>query len=149
MSTSDDHSQGQSASSGERAGFSTLDLMNSSPAVNRVVRFMLKRPRMTYQELLDTVAQMPEEKRLTTTQLDEALDTLIQMDWLSRSEEGSQAVYQVVLRPKASSAEQLHSDALPKIEVAVGKVDPGLKPAVKEKKSGLSGLLRALFGGKK
>jgi hypothetical protein len=144
-------------------GLSTLDLMGSSPSVNRVVRIMLKKNQMSYAELLAAVTDLPPEKRLTAEVLQEALNTLIQMEWLEKNGEGSDAVYNVILKPKASSAEQLHStdSDLPPIDVATDhKVDPGLtapevtnqaasQPAAPQKKPGLTGKLKDLFGIKK
>ena len=132
-------------------GLSTLDLMGSSPSVNRVVRIMLKKNKMSYQELLTAVTDLPEEKRMTADVLQEALKTLIEMDWLEKTGDGNDAVYSVILKPKASSAEQLHSSDLPPIDVASDrKIDPGLTapevmnqpPAQKPKKQG--GFLAAL-----
>jgi len=141
----------------DKAGLSTLDLMGSSPSVNRVVRMMLKKPQMTYRELLEIATQLPEEKRLSAQTLQEALDTLIGMGWLGKTGEGDDAVYHVVLKPKASSSEQLRSSDLPPLEVASGKkMDPGLNaPEVRQdsapdkQEGGLSGMLKKLFGKKK
>lgn len=131
-----------------KAGMSTLDLLGGTPAVNRVVRFMLQKNRMTYQELCDAVDQLPENKRLSRADLDAALEELINREWLSREGEGAQAIYQVVLRPKVSSAEQFHTDNLPEVEVAKD-VNPHLDASVKRNEGGLGGFFRGLFGGKK
>ena len=138
-------------------GLSTLDLMGSSPAVNRVVRMMLKKNKMSYQELLAAVTELPAEKRLTPEVLQEALNTLIKDEWLEKSGQGNDAIYSVILKPKASSAEQLHSSDLPEIEVASDKkVDPGLnapevmnQPPVQKKQGGLGAFLKDVFSIKK
>ena len=140
-------------------GLSTLDLMGSSPSVNRVVRIMLKKNKMSYQELLTAVTELPEDKRMTAEVLQEALKTLIEMEWLEKSGDGNGAIYSVILKPKASSAEQLHSSDLPPNDVASDKkIDPGLTapevtnqpPAQKPKKQGgLMAALKDLFSIKK
>ncbi len=139
----------QDKNSAGRSGMSTLDLLGGSTAVNRVVKFMLHKNRMTYQELCDAVDKLPPEKHMSREELDGALADLVDRDWLTQTEEGGQAVFQVMLRPKLSSAEQLHSDNLPKIDVAVDKdVNPHLE-AAKPKKGGFMAVLRDLFGVKK
>jgi hypothetical protein len=132
-----------------KVGMSTLDLLGGTASVNRVVRIMLHKSRMTYQELMDAVDKLPPEKRMSRGDLDAALADLIARDWLESREEDGQAVYQVVLRSKQSSSELLHSDDLPKIEVAVAReVNPHLDQAA-QKKGGLMGALKGLFGGRK
>jgi len=135
---------------------STLDLLGGSVAVNRVVKLMLHQSRMTYQELCDAVDKLPPEKRMSRDELNSALDELVGKDWITRSQEGGQTVYKVALSAKPSSAEQLHSDNLPRLDVAVDQnVNPDLKaPTVNpdessSKKGGLMDNLRSLFGGKK
>lgn len=140
--------------SSDKAGLSSLDLMDSSPSVNRIVRIMLKKPQRSYEELLDAVSQLPEEKRLNPRMLDEALQTLVDMNWLDRIEDGGQVMYRVVLKPKASSSEQLHSTDLPALDVATDrKIDPGLHAAQvappKKNQGGVSGFFKSLFGGRK
>jgi predicted transcriptional regulator len=139
----------QDKNSAGKAGMSTLDFLGGSAAVNRVVKFMLRKNRMTYQELCDAVDTLPPEKSMTREELESALADLVEREWLTRTEEGGQAVYQVMLRPKPSSAEQLHSDDLPKIDVAVDKnVNPDLHEGM-EKKGSLMDTLRNWFGAKK
>ncbi len=134
-----------------KAGLSSLDLMNSTPGANRVVKLMLRHPRVSYKDLLAEVTGLPEGKRMTEQELREALDTLLNLGWLTRTDESGQEMYQVILKPKSSSAEMLHSNSLPQIDVSTDKkMDPGLTPPVpaapQEKKGGF---LRWLFGGKK
>jgi hypothetical protein len=135
---------------------STLDLLGGSVAVNRVVKLMLHKNRMTYQELCDAIDKLPPEKRMTRDELSAALDELVSKDWLAQSEEGGEPIYQVILKPKASSAEQLHSDNLPQIDVAVDKdVNPGIAPATVKpgasaaKKGSFLDTLKDWFGVKK
>lgn len=84
-------------------GMSTLDLVNMPPSIRRVTRIMLSKPRMTYQELCEAVEGLPEGKRLTRKELDEALETLLSMDWLTRTQEEGVVVYQIEVRRKAGS----------------------------------------------
>jgi hypothetical protein len=139
-----------------RGGMSTLDLLGGTAAVNRVVKLMLHKNRMTYQELCAAIDQLPPEKQMSREELGSALAELVDKDWITKTVEEGEDVYQVLLRPKASSTEQLHSDNLPRIDVAVDKnVNPGLQGSSAEKdgpgtkKNGFMDALRALFGGKK
>jgi predicted transcriptional regulator len=130
-------------------GMSTLDLLGGSASINRVVKFMLHKNRMSYQELCDAVDNLPPDKRMSREELDTALAELVEREWLGRETDGGELVYQVVLRPKLSSAEQLHSDNLPQIDVAVDKnVNPNLNQNMR-KKGGFADMLRGLFGVKK
>lgn len=129
---------------------STLDLLGGSVAVNRVVKMMLHKNRMTFQELCEAVDKLPPEKQMSRDELSSALAELVGKEWLIQTEENGEAVYQVLLRPKISSAEQLHSDNLPQIEVAVDKdVNPHLEKTAKKQGGGLMDTLRGLFGVKK
>lgn len=84
-------------------GMSTLDMMSMSPHVRRVVRFLLRKPRMTHEEMCEAVDQLPPEKRPSREELDEAIATLISMNWLNKIEEKGQIVYQVEMRKKEGS----------------------------------------------
>jgi hypothetical protein len=151
---------GDQLMSEEKAGMSTLDLMNSSPAVNRIVKIMLRKQKVTMVQLLNELAQLPPEKRLSDADIKAALADLETREWLFQDTENGEVYYHVGLRPKASSAQQLRTDdsLLPTLDVATDKKhDPRLKApsvhstteakAVKppEKKEGLFDSLSNLF----
>jgi hypothetical protein len=147
-------------SPGEKAGMSTLDLMNSSPAVNRIVKIMLRKQKLTLAQLMDELGQLPPEKRLSDEAIKQALAELEEREWLFQDIDNGEVCYHVGLRPKLSSAEQLRTDNshLPALDLpADQRHDPKLKPpevrattetpAVRlpEKKSGLFDTLSNLF----
>lgn len=87
----------------QQGGMSTLDLMGTSPAVRRVIRLMLRQSTMSYTALFEANEALPEEKRLSRVELDEAIDTLCEMDWLIREEIGEETAYSVKLKRKEGS----------------------------------------------
>ncbi len=84
-------------------GMSTLDMMSMPSHVRHVIRILLRTPRMAYKELCEAIDQIPPEKRPTRAELDDALETLIEMAWLARTEEKGQVIYQVAMRKKEGS----------------------------------------------
>lgn len=129
-------SQGESSGAAEQAGISTLDLMSASPAINRIVRLMLSRKKMTYGELCQAVDALPAEKQFSREELDESLAKLVEMAWLDRTEENGEAVYQVQMRPKVGTGDLPGSERLPKLD----------KPTERQvRKQGLVDRARALW----
>lgn len=82
---------------------STLDLMSLPSPVRRVINLMLRKVKVTYPELCKTVAQLPEDKRLSQAGLDEILDALCQVGWLDQEQSGDVITYKVSLNPKPGS----------------------------------------------
>jgi len=87
----------------QEGGITALDLADLPPALRKIMRLMLRQLEMTYPQLVDAMSNMPEDEKLTQSQLDEALDTLSRQFWLMRFGEGNRATYKVNLRRKAGS----------------------------------------------
>ncbi len=88
----------------KEGGITALDLIDLPPALRKIMRLMLRQLEMTYPQLVDAMANMPEQERLSQKDLDEALASLSQQFWLMRFGEGERATYKVNLRRKAGSA---------------------------------------------
>jgi hypothetical protein len=87
----------------KEGGITALDLADLPPALRKIMRLMLRQIQMNYPELCEVMEKMPEEQRLSRSDLDEALKTLSQQAWLLQVGEGDKAVYKVNLRRKAGS----------------------------------------------
>jgi hypothetical protein len=85
-------------------GISTMDLANLPPVQRRIMRILLRELQMTYPDLRDRVAELPEKDRFSVPELDEALDTLSKQQWLIRLGEDQLITYKVNLKRKAGSA---------------------------------------------
>jgi len=94
MNPSDDKATG---------GMSTLDMMSMPSHVRQVIRILLRRPRVSYGELCQAVDELPAEKRLTREELDDAIRTLLAMNWMSQTEESGQVIYGVAVKKKEGS----------------------------------------------
>jgi predicted transcriptional regulator len=64
---------------------------------------MLRKPRMSYDELCQVVAELPEEQRVSAADLDSALASLCEKSWLVRSEEAGVVIYAVNVRKKTGT----------------------------------------------
>ena len=84
-------------------GITVLDLADLPPALRKIMKLMLRKLQMNYDQLYETIEQMPEEERLTRIQLDEALKKLSEQAWLIQIGKGKRAIYKVNLRRKAGS----------------------------------------------
>ena len=87
----------------QEGGITALDLADLPPALRKIMRLMLRQLEMSYPQLVDAMANMPDNERLSQKDLDEALNTLSKQFWLMRFGEGSRATYKVNLRRKAGS----------------------------------------------
>lgn len=88
----------------QEGGITALDLADLPPALRKIMRLMLRQLEMTYPQLVEAMANMPEAEKLSQKDLDEALNTLSQQFWLMRFGEGERATYKVNLRRKAGSS---------------------------------------------
>lgn len=88
----------------ESQGMNTLDMMSMSPAVRRLSRIMLKYPSLTYEQICEKCEELPEEKRPTLEEINEAVNSLIDMKWLHKIEEDGEIIYTVKLKKKEGSA---------------------------------------------
>lgn len=85
-------------------GISALELMDLPPNLRRIMKMMLREIVMKYTHLSQVVAEFPPANRMAQNELDEALKTLVEQNWLVASGEGEFLSYRVNLRRKAGSA---------------------------------------------
>jgi hypothetical protein len=86
------------------AGISPLDLAGLPPALRRIMRMMLREVEMSYAQLVQIIADMPERDRLTQSELDDTLKQLTHDGWLIRLGVEDLVTYKVNLRRKAGSS---------------------------------------------
>ncbi len=98
-----DRLQKEIENKGNEGGITALDLADLPPTLRKIMRLMLRELQLSYPQLLDTIASLPEEQRLAQQDLDEALDTLTTQGWLIRIGQSEKAIYKVNLRRKAGS----------------------------------------------
>jgi predicted transcriptional regulator of viral defense system len=67
------------------------------------MRLMLRELQMNYPRLCEVMDAIPESDRLSRDELQEALTTLTQQQWLNRIGEGEKAIYKVNLRRREGS----------------------------------------------
>jgi hypothetical protein len=84
-------------------GISALELTDLPPNLRKIMRLMLREVVMKYNEICTAVEAMPQASRMTQAELDSALKTLVEQNWLIRSGEGEFLSYRVNLRRKAGS----------------------------------------------
>jgi hypothetical protein len=89
-------------------GISALEIADLPPKVRRVMRLMLREVVMKHTDLVAAVEALPPDNRLSRAELDSALKTLVEQNWLTRygslSGPGSELLsYRVNLRRKAGS----------------------------------------------
>lgn len=84
-------------------GISALELADLPPNLRKIMRMMLREVVMKHTDLIEAVEAMPEANRLSRDELDEALKTLVEQNWLIRYGEGDLMSFKVNLRRKAGS----------------------------------------------
>jgi hypothetical protein len=84
-------------------GMSAWDLAQLSPRLRKVVRTVLRGVEISYSELYQATVATDDDPALSQTELDNALEHLLQQAWLVRSGEGEPATYMVNLRRKRPS----------------------------------------------
>lgn len=85
-------------------GISALELMDLPPQMRRIMKMMLREVVMKHIHLSQAVANLPPKDRMTQSELDSALKTLVEQNWLIANGEGEFLSYRVNLRRKAGSA---------------------------------------------
>ena len=98
-----DRLQRQIEDKSKEGGISALDLASLPPPLRKIMRMMLRQLEMNRPDLWTAVQALPEAERLSLAELDEALATLSQQQWLIKFGEGERASYKVNLRRKAGS----------------------------------------------
>lgn len=89
-------------------GISALEIGDLPPNLRKIMRMMLREVVMKYTDLVEAVENMPAANRLSRGELDSALKTLIEQNWLVRYGEGELMTLKVNLRRRAGS--QLSTD---------------------------------------
>jgi hypothetical protein len=84
-------------------GISALEIADLPPSLRKVMRLMLREVVLKYTDLCVRVETMPQADRPSRTELDQALTTLVENNWLTRYGEGEFISYRVNLRRKAGS----------------------------------------------
>lgn len=84
-------------------GITPLDLAKLPPSLRKIMRLMLRELQMNYPRMCEVMDSMPEQDRLSRTELDSALSELTEQFWLTRIGEKEKAIYKVNLRRKAGS----------------------------------------------
>jgi hypothetical protein len=97
-----DRLQSQLGSQGDEGGITPLDLAGLPPALRKIMRLMLREIDMSYADLCEAASAMPEAEKLSTAELDRALDDLSRQGWLIKMGE-DRISYRVNLRRKAGS----------------------------------------------
>jgi Fe2+ or Zn2+ uptake regulation protein len=78
------------------SGVSTFDLLGDMPSAQRILmRLFLRHIEMSAADLESKVAELPEEKRLTKAQIEDALAFLIKQGWVRKVERGGKELYTV------------------------------------------------------
>jgi hypothetical protein len=120
-----DRLQGELDDRKQEGGISALDLADLPAPLRKLMRLLLREVEMSYQDLVEAVAEMPEDVRLDQSELDQALETLLNKNWLIRRGVGEKVSYKVNLRRKAGSdfAANLWSSLDDKIARQEGSTD--------------------------
>src|SRR5512140_3458431 len=98
-----DRLQKEIENKGNEGGITALDLADLPPTLRKIMRLMLRELQLSYPQLTEASAALPEDQQLSSKDLDEALDTLTVQGWLTRIGQGEKAIYKVNLRRKAGS----------------------------------------------
>ncbi len=101
-------------------GISALEIADLPPGLRRVMRLMLREVVMKYTDLCANVEAMQQVDRPTRGELDQALKTLVEQNWLSRYGEGEFISFRVNLRRKAGS--QLGQDVWSALDAKIHPV---------------------------
>lgn len=103
-------------------GISAIEIMDLPPNLRKVVRLMLREVVMKYTDLCAALESQPAASRLTSRELDAALDMLVEQNWLSRYGSGEFTSYRVNLRRRAGS--QLNRDIWSSLDDRISRSRP-------------------------
>ena len=85
-------------------GISAIELADLPPNLRRIMRMMLRELAMKYPDIVKAVDALPEAQRISRPDLDQALDMLVEQNWLARTGDGDMTTYRVNLRRKSGSS---------------------------------------------
>jgi hypothetical protein len=106
-------------------GISALELTDLPPALRRVMRLMLRELVLKRGQIMQAIEAMPAANRMSASELDAALKTLVEQNWLLTSGEGDFLSYRVNLRRKAGSG--LNTDIWGALNARIGS-GPSAEP---------------------
>ncbi len=101
-------------------GISALEIADLPPGLRKVMRLMLREVVMKYSDLCVSVEAIPQPDRPSRIELDQALTTLVEQNWLTRFGEGEFTSYRVNLRRKVGS--QLGQDVWSALDAKIHPV---------------------------
>lgn len=82
------------------SGVSTFDLLGDMPSSQRtLMRLFLRHIKMTLTDLETRVGELPEEKRLSKEQIEDALAFLLKQGWVRKMEQNGTELYTVQQQP--------------------------------------------------
>lgn len=85
------------------SGVSTFDLLGDMPSAQRtLMRLFLRHITMSMTDLAARVGELPEEKRLSKEQIEDALAFLIKQGWVRKMEQNGTELYTVQQQPSKS-----------------------------------------------
>jgi hypothetical protein len=87
----------------EEEGISAGDIAQLPPALRKIMRLMLREIELTHKAICEAMDALPANDRLNHSELDQALNTLTDQNWLIRRGEGEGLNYTVNLRRKRGS----------------------------------------------
>ncbi len=87
----------------DSSGISPLDLANLPQAQRQLMRILLRELEMSLSALMGLVEELPEGKRPTQAEVEEALKSLALEGWVIKMGEDAQITYKANLRRKAPS----------------------------------------------
>ncbi len=99
-----DRLQNQLDDRAKEGGISPLDLAALPPRLRKIMRMMLREIEMTYEQLREATAKMPEADRLNDAELKEALENLTKQSWLIKMGQSDIITYKVNLKRKGPSS---------------------------------------------
>ena len=99
-----DRLQNQLEDRAQEGGISPLDLASLPPRLRKIMRMMLREVEMTYVQLQEATAEMPEADRLNEAELKEALESLTKQSWLIKLGQDDVVTYKVNLKRKGPSS---------------------------------------------
>ena len=112
-------------------GISALELRDLPSNLRKIMRLMLREVVMKYTDLVVAVDALPVADRMSHAELDSALATLVEQNWLVRYGDGEFTSFKVNLRRKAGS--QLDQDVWNTLGSKI-KIGPQSAPPEAEKK---------------
>jgi len=84
-------------------GISPMELADLPANLRSIMRLMLREIELTFEDIAEHVGKMPDKDKMTTEELQKALDHLTNHYWLIRRGEGKRIRYEVNLRRKTGS----------------------------------------------